>query len=225
VTPAGEIRLPGLPYPVQVQVNSKGEILALDGRLRRIVRISPDGALEGTVFPPPAAGADPVIPRAFRIDGRDDLYVLDIFQDRIHVLDPGGRPLREIGFPPGVSYLSDLAVDGHGSVFALQSEEKRVYAARKGEAVLAPLTEPMTQDLAYPTALAADGAGRIAIADQNGGGIVFLGPDGSFRGRQAGYGWKEGSLRYPSGLCFGQEGLLFVADRENSRVQVFALSE
>jgi len=225
VTPAGEIRLPGLPYPVQVQVNSRGEIFALDGRLRRIVRISPDGALQGTVFPAGESGADPSIPRAFRIDGQDSLYVLDIFRDRVHVLDPQGRPVREIGFPPGVSYLSDLAVDGRGSVLALQSREKRVYVARKGEAILAPLTDPMSEDLAYPTALAADRGGRIAIADQNGGGIVFLGQDGSFRGRQSGYGWKEGSLRYPSGLCFGPEGLLFVADRENNRVQVFALSE
>ena len=143
----------------------------------------------------------------------------------IHVLDPEGRPRREIGFPPDVSYFSDIAVDGWGNVFALQSMAKRVYVARKGEDVLVPLTEPMTGDLAYPTALAVDAAGRIFITDQNGGGVVILGPDGSFRGRQSGMGWKEGLLRYPSGLCFGPAGILFVADRENHRVQVFALSE
>jgi hypothetical protein len=54
---------------------------------------------------------------------------------------------------------------------------------------------------------------------------VILGADGSFRGRQAGTGWKEGSLRYPSGLCAGPAGTIFVADRENGRVQMFAVSE
>lgn len=225
VTPAGEMRLPGLPYPVQVQVNSRGEIFALDGKLHRIARLSQSGAFQGYIFPPAETGVDPFVPRSFRIDGQDSLYVLDIFRARIHVLDPEGRPQREIGFPPTVSCFSDLAVDGRGNVFALQSAEKRVYVARKGEAVLLPLTEPMAEDLAYPTALAVDGAGRIYIADQNGGGIVILGPDGSFRGRQSGMGWKEGLLRYPSGLCFGGAGILFVADRENNRIQVFALSE
>ncbi len=79
--------------------------------------------------------------------------------------------------------------------------------------------------MAFPTAIAVDGQGRIFLADQNGDGIVILGADGSFRGRQAGTGWKEGSLRYPSGLCAGPAGTIFVADRENGRVQMFAVSE
>jgi hypothetical protein len=70
-----------------------------------------------------------------------------------------------------------------------------------------------------------DDTGRIAIADLSDGGIVFLGPDGSFRGRQSAMGWKEGLLRYPSGLAAGPPGLLFVADRGNNRVAVFAVSE
>ena len=71
-------------------------------------------------------------------------------------------------------------------------------------------------------ALAVDHLGRLFIVDENGGGIVILGPDGSFQGRQSNMGWKPGSLRYPSGLCVDTAGMMFVADRGNNRIQVFA---
>jgi len=59
--------------------------------------------------------------------------------------------------------------------------------------------------------------------DQNGGGVVVLGQDGSYRGRQLGMGWKEGLLYYPSQMCVSGGEIAVIADRENSRVQVFKL--
>jgi hypothetical protein len=38
-------------------------------------------------------------------------------------------------------------------------------------------------------------------------------------------GWKTGMLRYPAGLCVNGNGELFVADRGNSRLQVFRILE
>jgi len=78
--------------------------------------------------------------------------------------------------------------------------------------------------MAFPTAIASDRRGHLFVADQTGGGIVVLGADGSFLGRQAGRGWTQGLLRYPSGLCVADGGLLFVADRENDRVSVFTIA-
>jgi hypothetical protein len=40
-------------------------------------------------------------------------------------------------------------------------------------------------------------------------------------GKQLGMGWKEGWLRYPSQMCITAAGELFIADRENNRVQEF----
>jgi sugar lactone lactonase YvrE len=222
VTPGLEIRLPELPYPIQVQITSRGEILALDGKLRRIARLAPTGAFAGYVA---ADDASAVVLRSFKIDREDDLYLLDVSRGRILVLNLQGRVGRQVAFPPGVDSLSDLTVDGSGTIFAIQSVGSRVFTAKKGEPALSALTVGMKDDMAFPTSIASDDRGRLFIADQNGDGIVILGPDGSFRGRQSGTGWKEGLLRYPSGLCLGPSGTLFVADRENNRVQVFAVSE
>jgi hypothetical protein len=35
-------------------------------------------------------------------------------------------------------------------------------------------------------------------------------------------GWKEGLLNYPSQLCVNDRGEIFVADTNNSRIQIFA---
>ena len=55
-----EVKIPELAYPVRLQLNSKGEILALDGKLRRLVRVSPDGAFAGYLDPQGVPGTDKV---------------------------------------------------------------------------------------------------------------------------------------------------------------------
>ncbi|PLX99877.1 MAG: hypothetical protein C0622_09835, partial [Desulfuromonas sp.] len=44
-------------------------------------------------------------------------------------------------------------------------------------------------------------------------------------GRRLGMGRADGQLFYPAQLCVGADGLLAVADRNNSRVQLFLLQD
>ncbi len=217
----GEIVLPELPSPLKVQVDPRGAILALDGKSRRIVRVSPSGGFQGYVDVAGAAGA--VVPRSFRVDGEGLLYLLDVFSGRLIVADPSGKVLRELPFPKEARFFSDLAVDGKGDVFLIDSVGRRVFAARKGAGGIAPLTGDIGGDADFPTSIAVDGRGRLFVGDQNGGGIVVFGPDGAFRGRQLSMGWKESFLRYPSDLCIGGGDTLYVADRGNNRVQAFQI--
>jgi len=54
-------------------------------------------------------------------------------------------------------------------------------------------------------------------------GIVMLSEDGSFMGRQLSMGWTEGFLYYPTQICVNEKGEVFIADRGNNRVQIFAV--
>lgn len=225
VTPETEIVLPQIPYPIQVQVSTTGQIFALDGRLRRIAKLSPEGLFLEYVQAIENAAPGPSVPRAIRLDGDDNLHVLDIHHATIYVLDSSGGLQRKISIPAETGSIMDIAVDSGGTVFALDTTGRRVFVARKGDESLSALTGAMPEDFAFPTSLAVDSQGRLFIADENEGGIVILGSDGSFRGRQAGRGWQEGELRYPSGLCATDQGMLFVADRDNNRLQVFAVAE
>jgi Tfp pilus assembly protein PilZ len=61
----------------------------------------------------------------------------------------------------------------------------------------------------------------LFISDQNSGGVVVVSQDGTFRNRLLSLGWKEGAVRYPAQICIGNNGAFFVADRANSRIQMF----
>ena len=223
--PGPEIRVPQVPYPIQVQITSSGDFLALDGRRRRIARITPTGEFREFVTPRGEVDPGSFIPRSFKIDRQDRIYILDVFQRRVLVLGPEDRLERQIAFPPEAGFMADLDVDSGGTVFALESVGRRLWVARPGEDSFTPLTGSLKEEMAFPTAIAADAHGRVFVLDGNGGGVVIFGSDGSFRGRQLGRGWKEGSLRYPTGLCFDDSDTLFVADRDNNRVQLFAVLE
>jgi sugar lactone lactonase YvrE len=221
----GEVALPELPYPIRADIDAKGTLIVLDGKSRRIGRVSPDGTFAGWVDVPAAEGAGPAVLRSFALDSAGRVYALDIVGRRVAVIGPGGGLERAIPLPADARFPTDLTVDPRGTVFVVDGLHRCVYAARKDDKELTAFSKPLTEDLDYAAAIATDGAGHFFVADENGGGIVILGPDGSFRGRQSAYGWKEGYLRYPSGLCANGHGLLIVADRENQRVQVFSVGD
>jgi len=223
LTPKASFALPQLPYPVRVQFDSKGEILALDGKSRRIARLTTAGEFRGYLEPLEVPPPGTVIPRSFKVDSKGNIHILDIFSGRVLVLDPAGKFQRELPFPKEHGFFSDLAVDGNGDLYLVDSVGKKVFSAKRNAKEITPFSESLQEDLSFPVGIAVDSRGRAYLSDQNGAGIVILGPDGSFRGRQSGMGWKEGLLWYPSALCVSNGGALFIADRGNSRVQMFTI--
>jgi hypothetical protein len=87
------------------------------------------------------------------------------------------------------------------------------------------LSESLKEYVNFPTSLVTDSRGAIYIVDQYGSGLALLARDGSFQGRKLGSGWNESRLHYPSQLCISDGGDLFIADRNNSRVQFFSVGE
>ncbi len=224
LTPDASIVLPQLPYPIRAQIDSKGEIYVLDGKLRRIGRVSPAGDFLEYVEIQGFSGGT-IVPRSIRVGKDDDLYLLDVFSARVLVLDSAGKVRREIPFPKDFGFFSDLAVDPGGKIFLIDSVGKRVFAARKEDASFQAASESLGEHVSFPTSLAVDGKGYIYVIDQNGSGIVILGPDGSFRGRHLGLGWKDGFLRYPSHACIDENGNFFIANRENNRIEVLSTAQ
>jgi DNA-binding beta-propeller fold protein YncE len=222
-TPGGEIGLPQLPSPIRVDINSKGEIFAVDGSSRKIVRVSPTGEFLGYVAPVGVQGT--IVPRSLRFDRDDNLYLLDVFSARVLVVDPTGKLVREVPFPKEYGFFSDLAVDPGGNVLLVDSVGKKVFKVEKNSSAMVPLTGSLDEEAYFPVSIATDKQGTIFLVDQNGSGIVILGPDGSFRGRRLSMGWKDGFLRYPAQICIMESGAAFIADRGNNRVDGFQIME
>ena len=223
VKPAGEIRTAELTNPIRLQLNSKGEIFALDGKQRRIARFGGGGEFKGFVTPEGIPSPATVVPRSFKIDRTDNLHILDVFSNRVLVLDPQGKYQRHLAFPKDVGFISDLVVDFKGAIFLLDSVNAIVSVAAKDAKGFSPLTKSLREHLSFPTSITADGRGVLYLVDENGGGVVIVGQDGAFLGRQLAMGWTEGLLYYPSQMCLTEKGAVFIADRGNSRVQFFSI--
>lgn len=224
-TGAVEIKVPQLSYPIGTQINSKGEIYALDGKQRRIVRLTPEGKfknfLDPTGFPAPAS----YLPRSFTIDGNDTIYILDILSRRVLVLNLEGEYQRQIKFPKKYGFFSDITIDFKGNILLIDSTNAVVFSTAKNAVKLSALTGSLKEYMRFPTSITTDKRGRIYLVDRNGSRIIVLGQDGSFLVRLSGLGWKEGLLNYPSQMCINSKGEVFIADTSNSRIQIFTAFE
>jgi DNA-binding beta-propeller fold protein YncE len=218
-----EIKVPQLSNPIRVQINSKGEIFALDGKKRRIIRLNPDGTFKGYVDGEGIQSPSTFVPRSFKIDKNNNIYVLDIFTGRVLMLTPEGKYQKQIPFPKEFGFFSDLSVDSKGTLLLIDCVKAMVFSAVKDSNSFSPLTKSLREYLNFPTSITTDDRGTIYIVDENGSGIVILGQDGSFMGRQLSMGWNEGLLYYPSQISINEKGEVFIADRGNSRVQIFSL--
>lgn len=214
---ANEIKLPQLGRPVRVQIDSAGDVFSLDRRGRRLVRVGLGGQFKGFVE---IAGEErQPVPVAFRIGPADQLYLLDAPSARVLVTDPAGRVQRRLPLPRGE--FVDIAVNGQGTLYALDAVGGAVWTADKGDKAFAMLTSRLHEVASFPSYAAITDQGLLLIVDSHGNGLVVLGPDGSFLGRQLGIGWGEGALYYPAQLCATAAGAVVIADRNNNRVQAF----
>lgn len=224
VSGGGEIRIPELAAPSRVQLGSKGQIYVLDSTRRRIVRLSPDGTFVGVLSFDGAPPPETVVPKSFAVGAADRVYVLDAFAGRVLVVDAEGRFERALALPADAGFITDLTVDTGGSLVLLDSIRRRLYAVAAGEGTFGPLGRDLTASLpTAPTSLTFD-RGLIFILEGRGSRVVTVGRDGSFLSAQLARGWTEGLLNYPSQMCVNDRNEVFVADRENSRIQVFALA-
>jgi NHL repeat len=183
------------------------------------VRVAPDGK-SGAVVAFKGSGLAAVNPGSFKLDAQDNFYVLDLVSGKVLVADADGNVMRQVALPRGGAVFTDVAIDVGGTVYAVDAVGATVWSAEKSSSEFKPLTKSMKDRMNFPTYLTAS-RGRLLLVDQNGNGVVVLGSDGSYQGRQLSIGWSEGLVYYPGQLCINEKGDAFLADRYNNRVQVF----
>lgn len=221
VTPDTEFDVP-VNSPLTVQINSKNELYVLDGKDRRILILNPDGSAKGYLTPKGSPVAGKMVPRSFKIDQSDNIYILDVFTGLVLVLDPAGNYIRHLPFPERYGFFSDLAVDRQGSIYLVDSVESEVYAQASGGDQFTPLTRNLKDYVNFPVNVTIDNQGILFLVDRHGSNLALVGRDGSFLGHQFGYGWHESQFYYPAQICISQGGTVFVADRNNNRIQIFS---
>jgi tripartite motif-containing protein 71 len=237
--------------PAGVAVTAGGEILVSDGARHQIYRYSPEGELIDQLG---SQGGEPGRfnqPGALSLDGKGNIYVADVGNNRVQVLDAGGRFLRQVGsrdeFASFFSLqdgfdipLAGLAADREGNIYLalkgayydISENELRKYTP-DGELVmqLASMLEG-SYDLVpftWPGALTVDGEGTIYLVHgANGVGKVIKIPleqNGPIADQTLQFGslgkGKGELLHTPLGVAVDREGNIYVSDTHNNRVQVY----
>ena len=215
---------PRITYPVKVGSNTAGDLFVLDGKQRKMFRVRTESGLVEEVVPADLPSGNPPAIKSFVLDAHDSIYLLDVANGCVWVLDKDGAYDRKISFPSPRGFMSDVDVDAQGNVFLLDSVNARVFSAAPHSSGFLPVTASLKERVRFPTSIVAGPDGRIYVLDRNGGRLLILRRDGSFIGRQSGVGWKEGRLNYPAGMCIDDRGTLFIADTNNNRVQIFSIA-
>jgi secreted PhoX family phosphatase len=186
------------------------------------------------------------------VDAKDDVWVFDRCGDKgcsgsneapIWELSPDGKVLKNFGaglfvFPHGIT------VDREGNVWAVDGNSKdgkgmQITKLSPDGKVLMTLGKPGQGGTALdvfdkPTAVAIAPNGNIFVAEghrtgaegqpQNFGNsrIMKFDKNGKFIKTFGHLGSGDGELMGPHALAFDSQGRLFVADRANSRIEIFS---
>lgn len=220
VTP---IKLPQIVSPTRVQLDAKGDIFVLDGKLKKVAQLDHSGKFVGYIEPqglPADFGS--INPVSFKLDSAGNIYLVDNTSASVVVLDPAGKFQKKIDFPKGAGFISDMCIDPQGTVYIVDALNCIVYSAPQGKA-FSPFTGSLKDYMNFPISITMDAKGYFYVVDEHGGGVVILGPDGSFQGRQLSLGWSEGMLYYPVQMCVSSTGYAFIADRGNNRIGIFSV--
>ena len=185
-------------FPTDPAVDGSGNLYVADSGNQRIRRIDPEGVITtiaGTGVRGfggdggPATEAQFAAPRGLAVDGLDNLYVIDLGNQRIRRIDPegvittiAGTGVRGFGGDGGAAAEAqfaaptDLAVDESGNVYVSDWRIRRIRRI-DAEGVITTIAGtgvrgfsgdggPATEaQFAVPSGLAVDGSGNLYVAD------------------------------------------------------------
>ena len=158
-------------------------------------------------------------PRACAIDGKDRLYVVD-FTARIQVYDLDGKHLGRTWTTPDYrkGRPSGLGIDNDGNVMVADSHYHCVRFYTPDGEYLRTIDGPFS----YISDVVQDDEGNYFLAEfGEAQRITRIDPSGKILARWGGQGSEPGQFSRPRALALGPDGLLYVADACNHRIQVF----
>jgi DNA-binding beta-propeller fold protein YncE len=175
---------------------------------------------------------DLVRPRAVAVDGSDRVYLVD-FTARVQAFDRDGKHLGHTWTTPG-KHLghtwttpdyrdgrpSGLSIDREGNLLVSDSHYHCVRVYTPEGKLLRTLGEGL--GLGYVSDAVQDGEGNYYLSEfgekQR---LSKLAPDGKLVRSWGEAGSEPGQFNRPRALALGPDGLLYVADACNHRIQVF----
>lgn len=217
--------------PVYLAVSPTGDRVYVGDRAAGAVYVyDASGAYVSTFTPKDASVKFSPLGVAVAKDGT--LYVADVGSDnaadhRILMFSPDGTLVKTLG-KGELNYPNQFVVDDSGDVYVTDSNNGRVAVIDTAGKVSGLISHGVGQgDLGLPRGLAIDDRGRILVVDTTDHMVRLYTKASSLTGTPAyagsfgDQGVQDGTFLYPNGLAADARGRVYVADRDNNRVQVW----
>ncbi|MDA8213270.1 MAG: 6-bladed beta-propeller [Clostridia bacterium] len=163
------------------------------------------------------------------VDSADNIYLTDVFYQRVVKLSPAGEPLLYFGKPGKAAgqflYPNDVTVDKQGNIYVSDSNNTRVQVF-DAQGHFSQIYGPAgTLDIAFALnrGVDIDELNRLYVVDTFGNKVIAITPDTKKPGILFTFGEQDsgpGQLNYPNGIATYSSRIL-VTDRANNRVIIY----
>ena len=161
-------------------------------------------------------------------DGLGKVYAVDRVRSSIQIIATGKGAGNDLPFdispPTSVKWLADIPLSvkklawdktSH-RFFAVDGENDAIVIVKDGR-----VEKTIRVPNMIPVSIAVDLKGFPWIIDREGSQLVKLDATGRVLLKVGSSGSKEGYFSKPSDILIGKDGLIYVADKNNNRIQVF----
>ncbi len=214
------VNMSGSPPPPSIALDEDGRIYVSSASGKEVRVFGPDG---GAGF-----GADHLLIPIGLHYHQGHLYITDVGDHKVKILDLSGRLVKEFGGAGSAdgkfSYQNGVTVGPNGKIFVADSNNGRVQVFDRDYRYLESLPQPASDKdkVLHPRSIAIDKLGRIHVLDTLRGLVHVYSADHEYLFN---YGQEAAGthLRFPNSISIDEKtGLIFVADRSNNRLAVWA---
>ena len=201
---------------MSVAFDRKGNVWVADWNNHNVVKLSQKGDLLQTIH---HAGSDELYhPSSVSVSQEGLICVCDYGNNRVPVYDEEGKFLFTFGLPEGDTGYSpyDVTLGSDGLVYVTDTVNNRVCVwCKEG-------TFKREFDTKYaPTCIAATIDNHLVITSRDSDTVMVYTLEGDLVHEFGGRGSDPGSFDQLFGICIDDNGLAFVADFDNNRIQAF----
>ena len=215
-------------YPNSIDGDSMGNIYVVEPTNHRIQKFDANGEFILSWGEEVEEEYYLVKPMGIAIDQNDNIFITDTGNLKIQKFDSNGNFITswqiegELSISPGIR---DIAVDSDGNVFVSDTHKSQILKYSNNGEFLTKwnfLQDPSIPYPAWTEGIAVDSNDHIYVSGVWTPEIQKFSNDGEFLGSIGRQGNGPGEFGYGSNFSVNQDGVLYITDCENQRIQVIS---
>jgi sugar lactone lactonase YvrE len=199
-----------------------GTIYAFDPANLTIQSFDEDGTLAFSLGGQGAGDGRFLEPSGMAIDPDGNIYVSDMQRGDVQKFSPDGAYVSTIG-GPGMHLGPGVGVDRDGNIYAPSGTQVHKFSPH-GDLLMTFGNDGTSEgQLGFASYIVVDDAGNIYVSDEQNNQIKVYDPSGAYVASIGSFGAEPGQFIEPGNLAW-KDGLLYVEDYGNQRLQVFSVT-